>query len=367
MAEFVSKVEVQPEEIAPVEGTRQRILCELYTSTPCEPCIVPDLAIDALHSTLSEDEFLLLTYHNHKGGPDPLANPDTLKRHASLQRLTPDNRYGSPMITLNGKLVRMGGAFLEQIPQWQSEFLTMLQPLRSKSTPIKLSVTAHAENKQLTINATSEGLVPPLDNIRLKLALAEEEVYYVGSNGIRTHHMVVRYMPGGTNGITATGEQFSHEEVIDLPKIKEELLNYIEAFEQQSNYQFGDKPMHLKKMYVVGFIQNEENNEILQSVKVPVTGELDYGLFDEITGSKSIASTEEKPESTEPEAAESEKPTDEATPAEKPAAAETEENSPAEPKAEEPPAEAAPEESAPETTKEPEPAEEPAAADTETK
>ncbi|MAT14002.1 MAG: hypothetical protein CMJ46_01885 [Planctomyces sp.] len=334
------KADVKPKE--EVDGARRMILSEFYTSAPCEPCVLPHLALDTIYQALGEDELIHLSYHTHSAGPDPMATPQTLERHKSLTRLLEDKRLRAPMLTLNGSLLPIAGGFMESLPLTQTMVLKELEPMRNQKARVTLNLKAEGVDKQLHVTASTEGLVPPLDELRLRLALAEENVDYDAPNGIRHHEMVVRHMPTGAAGVQAEGDQFSFDKKFDLQQIKQGLYDYLEAFEQQSNYQFPAKPMHMKKMYLVGWVQNETTNEILQVAKVPVTGELDYGIMDQITNSVTVKPEEATTEESKPaeEKPATEEPTEEAP--------KTEESKPekAEPKTEEPKEEATPEESA---------------------
>ncbi|WP_144993107.1 hypothetical protein [Polystyrenella longa] len=365
---------IEPAEKTEVEGIRRKVLCEFFTSAPCQPCVVPDLALTAADNALDDDEFIMLIYHNHAGGPDPMANPMSMARHESLARITEDKRVASPMVTLNGKLLPLRGGFIDTLPLWEELFMEEVEPLRNHSSRVKINLSAHAKNKQLHVQATTEGLVPPLTKMRLKLALAEEHVDYVSTNGLRSYEMVVRFMPGGPAGIEASNEGFTFDQEIDLEGIKRELLDYIEAFEDQANYRFEEKPLQMKKMYLVGFIQNEETNEILQVEKVPVTGALNYGIMDEITNAPKVEEKETEPAASEEEVKPETKPEAEpAKPEESQSTPEKPEETPAKEKADIPeaveakadkPAESPEKPAAEESPAEPEPAAEDPAPET---
>ncbi|MCA9039900.1 MAG: hypothetical protein KDA65_06070 [Planctomycetaceae bacterium] len=356
---LVTNFPVESGEKKEVEGNRRKILCEFFTSAPCEPCVVPDLALETISKAYHDDELIILGYHTHSGGPDPMANPHSLARHESLRPQTEDNRTASPMVTLNGKLSPLRGVLIEGFSLWQSLFTQELEPLRNTSSRIKINLSAHAENKQLNIKASTEGLVPPLTNFRLRLALVEEHVDYISTNGLRSYSMVVRNMPSGPEGVEATGDSFAFDKKFDLAEMKEGLLNYVDAFEDQANYKFPAKPLHMKKMFLVGFVQNDETREILQAEIVPVTGDLDYGIMDEITRSATTSAepsaateTDAQPES-EPKKTEESQPTEAKPAPEKPEATPGEAEKPQP----EPPAESSAEETP--ATENSEPAQEP--------
>ena len=53
------------------------VVLELFTGTQCPPCVAAEAAFDALHKTYQPADLVLIQYHVHIPGPDPLANPDS--------------------------------------------------------------------------------------------------------------------------------------------------------------------------------------------------------------------------------------------------------------------------------------------------
>ena len=51
---------------------------ELFTGAQCPPCVAADVAFDALEKSYKHTDLILLQYHMHIPGPDPLTNPDTM-------------------------------------------------------------------------------------------------------------------------------------------------------------------------------------------------------------------------------------------------------------------------------------------------
>ena len=59
---------------------------ELFTGTQCPPCVAAGVAFDALRDTYRPTELVLIQYHLHIPGPDPLTNADGEARWASLKK-----------------------------------------------------------------------------------------------------------------------------------------------------------------------------------------------------------------------------------------------------------------------------------------
>ena len=81
--------------------------------------------------------------------------------------------------------------------------------------------------------------------------------------------MVVRKMIGG-EGIAATEAGFVHEETVDVNAVRASLDAYLKRFEDNYSKKLTEKPLDLKQLYVVAFLQDDSSREVLQSIAVPV-------------------------------------------------------------------------------------------------
>jgi hypothetical protein len=118
-------------------------------------------------------------------------------------------------------------------------------------------------------------LEKPGEKISLRFALAEERVRFQGGNGVRYHHSVVRAMPGGPKGFPlpkATVEQTVSIKLDEVRATNNKALDDFQADlkKQGADFTFGSRPMDLRNLKVVAFVQNDETNEILQAVQVDV-------------------------------------------------------------------------------------------------
>jgi hypothetical protein len=111
---------------------------------------------------------------------------------------------------------------------------------------------------------------PALDGLRLRVAIAEEEVDMKAPNGIRTHNMVVREMLGGAKGATAKrGElSFSHKMTID--ELRKHVSDYLNSYEAGSRFNFPEKPLLMEKLRVVAWVQDERSRAVLVAASVPL-------------------------------------------------------------------------------------------------
>ena len=169
------------------------VLVELFTGAQCPPCVAADLGFDALDKTYKPTEVVLLQYHLHIPGPDPLTNADTEAR----AKFYGPAIGGTPTVFFNGKPGAEGGGSFAAAQAKYEEFQALVNPLLEKPAPVKLKATATLKDGKIAIKADVSDLQKPSDDVKLRLVLVEEEVAYQGGNKLPTHHSVVRAFPGG--------------------------------------------------------------------------------------------------------------------------------------------------------------------------
>src|SRR5262249_47270406 len=108
------------------------------------------------------------------------------------------------------------------------------------------------------------------DEVRLRVALVEEEVAYKGSNGLPVHHHVVRAMPGGADGTVLKGKSEKKTFTVDLAELKKKLADYLDKYAAKRPFPGKERLMELK---VVAFVQNDRGGEVLQAAQVDVRSE----------------------------------------------------------------------------------------------
>src|SRR5581483_8033880 len=113
---------------------------EVFTGAACGPCVAADLAFEAMLQRYSRKELVVLMYHMHIPGPDPMVNPATLAR----------GRYygvgGVPGYNIDGLGLKTGGGPKE-----------MTKDNYSRTNPvIEKQLEAPAE-AQIKLDATMEG------------------------------------------------------------------------------------------------------------------------------------------------------------------------------------------------------------------
>lgn len=252
------------------ETERQRsALVELFTGTGCPPCVAADVALSALSETYPTSNVIVLQYHQHIPAPDPLTNQDSEDRFAYYQG------EGTPTTIVDGVMSPEAGAsgFLHHVPTAYAKIRALIDPRLKMAVGCKLQVSAALEEGVLKVSAAAtefdEKLMP---NLRLRLALVEDNIHFRAPNGIREHHYVVREMLGGAKGVGARDGNLEYSLTMPLTEVEQHLQDYLRQFEAGRNVQFTNKPTDLGAMSLAVWVQNDSSREILQSVIVPVAG-----------------------------------------------------------------------------------------------
>lgn len=241
------------------------VLIELFTGARCPQCISADLAASTLSRIYPQSMVVTLRYHQHIPGADPMANEDTESRFFNYYR-----RSSTPTGSFNGKEMLAIGGPLMRVNEVLADLKKNTDEELEKSVSTKIDLTATREGDTVSINckATGEGLGE--GRKRLRVVLAETRVDFKAPNGIRHHDMVVRKVVSGDKGVAAKEGAIVYEGKVDVAKLKADLLDYLNKYEKNQSVIVGSKPLDLKALTVVAFVQDDENKEVLQTVAVPV-------------------------------------------------------------------------------------------------
>jgi hypothetical protein len=275
-AEYVKTMPpFKPDEFKGRKGKSDRaVLLELFTGAECEPCVSVDLAFDAISRTYKPTEVVLLQYHAHIPGPDPLVSKDGAARMDFYNKR--DDDKSTPQLFINGKLDATGGGAQPRMAKLKYQaYRETIDEWLEKPAPVKLSATAALKGDELTIKANVADLEKPGEKVALRFALAEERVRFQGGNGLRYHHSVVRAMPGGPKGFPLPKAAAEQTVMVKLDEVRaannKALDEFVDSLKKAgADFSFAYRPMALKNLKVVAFVQNDETNEVLQAVQVDV-------------------------------------------------------------------------------------------------
>ena len=232
-----------------------------------------------------------LQYHLHIPGPDPLTNHDTLGR----QEYYGDAISGTPATFFNGHAEASGGGLMQHSEQKFKQYRQIIDPQleETKGATIQLSaarngdqikITAQASLTKKPLTKTSEpapakdasgesGSGKPAEgkpHSRLRLALTEESIRYVGSNMLRFHHHVVRGFPGGLEGKDLSSGSGEITIAVNLADLKRDIESYLSDFSKKRGFPGTLPEIALKDLSVVAFVQDDSDKSILHAVTVPV-------------------------------------------------------------------------------------------------
>jgi hypothetical protein len=211
----------------------------------------------------------------------PIPGPDPLTNRSAETRFKFYDLEGTPSVVLNGKPIlqaRIGqdgrptGPVFGGLKQGGKEsYQNLVQALdgQLESKPgAHISLSAKQEADTINIHADVTDVSRPGDSVRLRLVLVEDVVHFAGSNGQRLHHHVVRAFPGGVDGLALKQASAQRDARVNISELQKSLNEYLagEKFDEDS------RPLELKRLKVVAFVQDDATKEVLQAAQVDVGG-----------------------------------------------------------------------------------------------
>jgi hypothetical protein len=242
----------------------QTVLVELFTGAQCPPCVAADIGFDALGKAFTEKEVALLQYHMHIPDADALGNADVDARAEFYAR----SLRGTPAIYFNGRPLAPGGGGFEDGAEKYQEYRDIVDKLIVRDAGGKIDLAATRKADVVAIEASASTMAE--GKIRLRLALVEDWARYKGRNGLTFHHRIVRAMPGGAEGF-AVDKAIQKSLTVDLDDLKSKLNKYLDDYARNEGpFPDAQRPMRLRDLHVVAFLQNDDTGEVLQAISVPV-------------------------------------------------------------------------------------------------
>lgn len=264
------------------------VVMELFTGAECAPCVAADVGFDALFKSYAPSQVIGLQYHLNIPGPDPLTNGDSQGR----MEYYAEEVQGTPSTFINGRSLAGGGGPMKASEQKYKEFRRAIdERLEAKQdASIQLSATRRGDQIEIQVQAKVDrksplikaipaageeplkdkksAKEPPQSKPRLRLALTEEVVHYVGGNRVRFHHHVVRACPGGVEGKDLSAGDGQMTLIVDLADLKQQLKKHARDATQHLSPNLLSE-IELKHLSVVAFVQDDVDKAILYAVSVP--------------------------------------------------------------------------------------------------
>ena len=241
-------------------------LVELFSSAELPACAGFDLARDGVLRAYKSSDAIALTYHmNLKDANDPLTNPDTVFRvnfyAAKVKTGTLAFVNGKPAVRITEE------TSAESAKDIYAALREKIEEELEKPSAVKLTLTVAADPKGFVAKAAIADLEKPSEQMFLRFAVFEDRVRYFGGNGMRYHQHVVRSMPGG-KGFALTKATAEHSVTVNATDIRDKLTKYLEDFSKESDFPRADRPLELKNLKLVAFVQNDSTGEVLDAAQV---------------------------------------------------------------------------------------------------
>ena len=248
------------------------VVVEVFAGAERPASIAPVLAFDGLLGSYKPTEVIFLQYHNHLSGPDPLTFPDCDTRMEAYAKKGLE-RDGS-FLFINGKPDDTSGSPSPKLAKVKYlAYKSVIEEMLEKPATAKLALTATLKADELSLKATVSDLEKPGEKVALRFAVVEDRIRYAGGNTLRYHHAVVRAMPGGAKGYPMAKKSAEQTATIKIADIRTALVKGLDEVqtkirEDNPEFSFPARPLALKNLRVVAFLQNDETGEILQAVQV---------------------------------------------------------------------------------------------------
>jgi hypothetical protein len=242
------------------------VLVETFSCAQQATCLGPDLACEALPKTYTGDtQVFVLNHHLSVPGPDPLTNPATEERERYYRP------RGTPAIYLNGKPGPAGGGSVDEAQAKYDAYVAAITPLLEKVAPRPtLEIKATRKGDFVEIEWTVRDLAMPGEDIRLRLVLLEDAVEYTGANGLPRHTSVVRDYLGTAAGLALPEKSYTRTVNVNVADLRQRLRAYLEKANEATAFPSKIWPTELKKLRVVGFVQNDKTRDVLTVAGVEV-------------------------------------------------------------------------------------------------
>src|SRR4051812_2817302 len=242
---------------------------ELFTGAQCPPCVAADVAFDALSRAYPPGDLILIQYHVHIPGPDPLTTEETVARMSYYSKLAPREVGGTPSSVFNGKPQSLrGGGPMSMSEEKFGQYRKVINALLEESTDVNVTGSARRDGDKVTVTAEAAGAKG--EEVVLRLILLEESIKYIGGNALRVHHDVVRAFPNGLKGTAVKDGAAKASVVVNLAELRTSLAAYLDKFGADQPFPYEDRPMDLGHLKVVALVQNDATGEILNAAQFPV-------------------------------------------------------------------------------------------------
>jgi len=248
--------------------TSRTTLAELFTGSGCGPCVAADLGFDGLLERYKRQDVVVLVYHLHVPLPDPMTNPATVDR----------GKYygvpGTPTPVVDGFKLPSSGGPREMTKTFFDRVNGKVETELESPAAAQIALTGGLIGDLVKANVVVDQVKTSSPDLKIQLALAEDEIRYTGENGVRFHPMVVRSLAGKDgNGfsLSAAGPT-TIEWTFDVKAMSDQLRKYLDNYEQTGHrgdpFSFSEKKYQIDagNLSLVAFVQDMKTKAVLQTV-----------------------------------------------------------------------------------------------------
>jgi len=172
------------------------VLVELFTGAEDPQCVAAELACAALSKTFKPSEIVRLHYHLHVPSPDPLANREDEVRVRFYRQVI----RSLPSLLLNGNLLPIKGGDVAGALGTYDELVESVPPLLETPAKATIKATLTRTGAKISIKVNVSDVQGDNEDLRLRVALVEDQVAYTGANKLAEHTNVVRAFADGPEG-----------------------------------------------------------------------------------------------------------------------------------------------------------------------
>ena len=275
----------EPGKFVKTSNTGKVVVAELFTGAECPPCVAADLALDKLSEYYPKNDAVILEYHVHIPGPDPMTNPNSFSKYKFY-----GGNFGTPTIFFDGTENIIGGG-PDYVAQNRANVYKLSFARHEKEEPgAKISGSADLKNDKVNVNINIEPEnKSDLTNCQIQVALLEKSIAYTGRNGISKHIYVVRDLVNGADGIKVNLENGKQNvsETIDVAKVEQGIKTYLDDPTKYPSWRAGTsfsgwkaRPdmINRSNLAVVVYVQNSDSHKILQAKYFDLNPKTDIGM-----------------------------------------------------------------------------------------
>ena len=252
-------------------NSKKVVVAELFTGAECPPCVAADHAFDKLSEYYSQNDVVILEYHVHIPGPDPITNQSSFSKYGWY-----GGNFGTPTVFLDG-VENIGGGGPDFVAKNRaSVYLYSLDKYLNEQPGVNITGSAVLQNDKVNLNLGIEQAKEDLSNCFVQIALIEKSIDYTGANGVNKHIYVVRHLVNNADGIKTaiTGGKQTITETIDIAQVESGIKKYLDDPTTDSSWRPGTRfsgwksrpdTINRSNLAVVVYVQNAETKKILQA------------------------------------------------------------------------------------------------------